>query len=260
MVHSRVAERPRPGKRKPIMGDRYSQATASAHSASRVSSCDRPPAIHRTADTHSQASMRRKLGERMRRPQVQHDEQRAAHLDHHVADGEHQPGGAEGAEQGGARDQAGQHHGEQHHAHGHGVGVEPVRDPAGVLPAQPHGEPQDQRVQRAHQGQVVQQAVGDLGDREDVHQVEEQLDEGDAGFVAVAAAQQVGACEKGHEEAAWLWWRSQISAAHPRRTVKLCKVRPGVAATPRPPRLSAWAACRRPAAPAHGCACAPARR
>ena len=63
MVHSRVAERPRPGKRKPIMGDRYSQATASAHSASRVSSCDRPPAIHRTADTHSQASMRRKLGE-----------------------------------------------------------------------------------------------------------------------------------------------------------------------------------------------------
>ena len=65
----------------------------------------------------------------------------------------------------------------------------------------------------AHQGQVVQQAVGDLGDREDVHQVEEQLDEGDAGFVAVAAAQQVGACEKGHEEAAWLWWRSQISAS-----------------------------------------------
>ena len=43
----------------------------------------------------------------------------------------------------------------------------------------------------AHQDQVVQQAVGDLGDREDVHQVEEQLDEGDAGFVAVAAARRL---------------------------------------------------------------------
>ena len=177
------------------MGDRYSQATASAHSASRVSSCDRPPAIHRTADTHSQASMRRKLGERMRRPQVQHDEQRAAHLDHHVADGEHQPGGAEGAGRAAPETRPASITANSITRMGTASGSNQfVTQQVYCQPS--HTANHKTSACSAHQGQVVQQAVGDLGDREDVHQVEEQLDEGDAGFVAVAAAQQVGACER----------------------------------------------------------------
>ena len=49
MVHSRVSERPSPGNAKPIIGEKYSQATAAIHSASRYS-CDSPPAIQNAAE------------------------------------------------------------------------------------------------------------------------------------------------------------------------------------------------------------------
>lgn len=62
MVHSRVLERPRPGSQKPAMGEKYSQATATIHNASRVSPEAHPPAIQNTAEMHSQPSMRRKFG------------------------------------------------------------------------------------------------------------------------------------------------------------------------------------------------------
>ncbi|KAG1184101.1 hypothetical protein G6F35_015181 [Rhizopus arrhizus] len=95
-------------------------------------------------------------------------------------------------------DQAHEHHREQHDPHGDGVGIEPVGDPARVLPSQPDREPQHQRMHGAHQRQVVQQAVRQLRHGKDVHQVEEQFHISDAGFVAVPAAKQRGAGKKVH--------------------------------------------------------------
>lgn len=51
-----------PGKAKPNIGEMYSQATATAHSASRRLPSATAPASQKQAETLTQASMRRKLG------------------------------------------------------------------------------------------------------------------------------------------------------------------------------------------------------
>lgn len=51
-----------PGKAKPNIGEMYSQATATAHSASRRLPSAAAPASQKQADTLTQASMRRKFG------------------------------------------------------------------------------------------------------------------------------------------------------------------------------------------------------
>ena len=81
-----------------------------------------------------------------------------------------------------------QHGGEQQAADARRLRVEPVADPARVLPAEPDREPQHQRLQYTGQVQVVQQMVAELGDREYVDQIEEQFFVGHAGMVAVAVA------------------------------------------------------------------------
>ena len=51
-------EKPSFGTQKRTAGEMYSQLTAAIHSHSRVSPSDRPPAIHKTAETESQVRMR----------------------------------------------------------------------------------------------------------------------------------------------------------------------------------------------------------
>ena len=96
-----------------------------------------------------------------------------------AADG--QPPPRERERQGGRHDQAGQGQREQHQPDRDPLGVQPVGDPGGVGPDQPHHGQQQQGLQRALDAAVVDQVVGQLGDREDVDQVEEQLDVGHAG-------------------------------------------------------------------------------
>ena len=60
MVHSLVSERPIPGKAKPNIGEKYSQAMATSQSAMRiVCASTSPPAIQNAAEMLSQPSMRR---------------------------------------------------------------------------------------------------------------------------------------------------------------------------------------------------------
>ena len=75
--------------------------------------------------------------------------------------------------------QADQHEHHEQQAHRHELRVEPVGDPGGVRPDQPHHGQQQPGLQRAGHGGVADQVVRQLGDREHVHQVEEQLDVGD---------------------------------------------------------------------------------
>ncbi|KAG1438826.1 hypothetical protein G6F57_019677 [Rhizopus arrhizus] len=162
----------------------YSHATARIHSASRASPEARPPAIQSTAEMPSHPSMRRKLSA------SGWFGPRCSTINAAVV------AKCAGQDRGG--DQAHEHHREQHDPHGDGVGIEPVGDPARVLPSQPDREPQHQRMHGAHQRQVVQQAVRQLRHGKDVHQVEEQFHISDAGFVAVPAAKQRGAGKKVH--------------------------------------------------------------
>ena len=83
-----------------------------------------------------------------------------------------------------------QQHGGEHQApDARRLRVEPVADPARVLPAEPDREPQHQGLQHAGQVHVMQQMVAELGDREHVDQVEEQFFVGHAGMMAIAVAQ-----------------------------------------------------------------------
>jgi hypothetical protein len=60
-----------------------------------------------------------------------------------------------------------------------GAEIEVVRDPGDVGPRSPHRKEQDCGLEPASQRQVVQQVARELGDGEDVHEVEEQLDRRD---------------------------------------------------------------------------------
>jgi hypothetical protein len=88
-----------------------------------------------------------------------------------------------------AHRQADQHQRDEQQAHLEALGVHPVGDPRGVGPDQPHHREQQRRLQRAADGRMVQQKVRQLRDREDVHQVEEQLDVRDP-LIARAVTQQ----------------------------------------------------------------------
>ena len=97
----------------------------------------------------------------------------------------------------GLRDRRGEHQSrrhqdEQHQPYGWKLGIEPVRDPGGVNPHPPHRHHEQAGLHRAENGQMSEQAMGKLGDGEDEHEIEEQLDVRDAGvLVAIARTQQV---------------------------------------------------------------------
>ncbi|MDQ1132363.1 hypothetical protein QE386_000958 [Pseudoxanthomonas winnipegensis] len=122
--------------------------------------------------------------------QLQAQEQRSPHLHDRIAAGEQQSALAEGLRQRGGEQQPHAHQREQHHPDRPGLRVEPVGHPAGVLPAQPDREPQQQRLGRPQHGQMPEQEVRDLGDGEHVDQVEEQFGVADLGLTAIAHAQQ----------------------------------------------------------------------
>ena len=113
----------------------------------------------------------------------------AHHLAEHVGAREQQRLAVEGMRHRRRQQQAGQHQHEHQRAHRRAIRVHPVGEPAGVHPHPPHREQQEQGLQRADQRQVLDQRVRQLRHREHEHQVEEQLDEGDA-RVRIARAQQ----------------------------------------------------------------------
>ncbi len=116
-------------------------------------------------------------------------EQCAAELDRDIAAGKDERLFAERVGDRGGHHQREQHQHEQETAEPGVFWVEPVGDPAGILPAEPDREPEDQCFERADEAEVVEQRMAELGDREDIDEVEEQLFEGHARVMAVAVAQ-----------------------------------------------------------------------
>ena len=113
----------------------------------------------------------------------------APHLHGGIGAGKHQPPRAKGLGNGAGHHQRDQHGGKQQQPDARALGIEPVRHPAGVLPPQPHREPQDQRVERPAQIHAAQQQMRELRYGKDIGQIEEQLFVGDGGMAPVAAAQ-----------------------------------------------------------------------
>jgi hypothetical protein len=105
-----------------------------------------------------------------------HDHQdRAAGLDCQERDHKRPTSDVEGVGDGGVHEQPDQHDGQQHPL---GVGSSDVEQggfEAGARPHAEHSDEQDQGLGGAAPAEVVQKMVGELGDREDEDQVEEQL-------------------------------------------------------------------------------------
>ena len=169
---------------------RYSRVSASRpeHHLRAWSAAARPP-IHSTplvANTTSHPHLQPAVRVRAQRDQQDH---RPGHLRDHVRHGERQPGLAE---------RPGDRHPHHHAAHQRGdhdglqpalVRVVPARRPRGALPHRPEREQQQQRLAAAGdrrpalpaarlQGQVLEGAGRDPGQREDEDQVEEEFQEG----------------------------------------------------------------------------------
>ncbi len=118
----------------------------------------------------------------LQRPALERDQREPAapDLHHGVGDADGQPAPGERPRQGGRQDQAGPGQGEQQQPDRDALRVEPVGDPGGVDPQQPdHGQEQP-GPQCAGDRLVRQHVVRELGHREHIDQVEEQLDVGDA--------------------------------------------------------------------------------
>ena len=182
---SLVVERPSPGTRSPSDGRSiFDASSAVAQRPKRASSPSaRPPAIQNRPESTSQAQMRWKL---RRQPGVAacpaaHSTKTERPTCMKVkAPAKTSPLVAEGVGQRGRQDEARQHQHEQQQPHRRLLRVEPVGDPGGEHPHPPHRHEQQQRLERAPAGvRSVEQAMRQLGDREDEDEVEEQLDEGD---------------------------------------------------------------------------------
>src|SRR5262249_5162777 len=79
---------------------------------------------------------------------------------------------------------------EQEAANPRRLGIEPVGHPARVLPAEPYGEPENERLDQPCEAQVMQERVTDPSDGKHIDQIEEQLLEGHARMMSVAMTQQ----------------------------------------------------------------------
>ena len=130
-------------------------------------------------------------------PPRDRDERGPADLHQHVGAGHDQPAGPERPGQGRRQHQAHQHQDDEHEPDRYPPGVQVVRRPGRVDPRPPHQREQQRGLQRALHGRQGEQMVRHLGDGEDVHQVEEQLDVGDpllAGMVLQQAARLPAPC------------------------------------------------------------------
>ena len=88
---------------------------------------------------------------------------RAHDLDEYIGAGEQQRLVIEGVGNRRRQQQAREHQHEHQHRTGGLVGIDPVGEPAGVHPHPPHGEQQEQRLQRAGQCQVLEPAYATAG-------------------------------------------------------------------------------------------------
>ena len=89
---------------------------------------------------------------------------------------EEEPVRAEGLRNRDRHEQAPEHQPDQEQPNGDRIGIELVRDPGGVVPRPPDDEQREQRLPCAAPTEIVEEQVGDLRDREDEHEIEEQLE------------------------------------------------------------------------------------
>ena len=104
---------------------------------------------------------------------------RAPDLDEQVAGDEQPRAPVEGVGDRDRHEQAGEHQPDQQQPHRQPVRVEPVRPPRDHVPRVEDRERHDHRLGAGPQVDVLEQVVRELPDREDVDEVEEQLERGD---------------------------------------------------------------------------------
>ena len=113
-----------------------------------------------------------------------------ADLHRHKRAREQEPPLAERVGQGDGHDQGGHHGADQHHPHRSPVRIEPVGQPGRVDPGPPQRQQQQRRLRGAAQIQTLAEQMGQLGDREDIDEVEKELHRGDLMVALTLAAQQ----------------------------------------------------------------------
>jgi hypothetical protein len=111
--------------------------------------------------------------------QGQDEERRAPDLEEQVARDEQPRPVGEGVVDRDGHQQAGEHQPDERHAHGQRVGLEPVRPPCRHVPGVEDREREDDRLDTGAQIHACQQVLRELPDREDVDEVEEQLERAD---------------------------------------------------------------------------------
>ncbi len=165
-----------PGTGNPSAPPSTSTATAASQQITRACPCTTPPATAKPPLTTHQTKIRSKLlcSASPRKPERGDRTAPDLHAGIAVAD----PGAAtaEGIRNARRHHQADEHHRDQRQPDREPVGVEPVRDPHRVGPDQPDHRQQQRCLQCATDAVVRAKPVGELSHREDVDQVEEQLD------------------------------------------------------------------------------------
>jgi hypothetical protein len=99
-----------------------------------------------------------------------------ADLDRDVRAGEEEGVRSEGLRDRYGQQEAREHEPDEQQPDGGRLRIELVRDPRRVVPGPPHDEEHDRGLPHAGPGQVREQQVRDLRDREDEHEVVEQLE------------------------------------------------------------------------------------
>ena len=181
--------------------DQFERRARRPRTAAASDSGSSAPAIHSVApadrpDQHAQEIARDGAVVTRGRP---HDEARAPDLQHHERDREGPRPVAERFGDRGAHDE--RHEGQRHHggAHRQLHRVEPVRHPRGRDPRPPQRADHDHALERSERRLVLVQVRGQLRQGEDEHQVEEQLDVGDAvGAGRIARTQHIAPHPEGH--------------------------------------------------------------
>jgi hypothetical protein len=116
----------------------------------------------------------------MRSPAQRDDEERRApELKEQVAGDEQPRAAVERVGNRGRHEQAGKHQSDQQQLHRSPVGLEPVRSPRGHVPGVDDSERQNHGLDARAHVDVLEQVVRELPDREDVDEIEEQLERGD---------------------------------------------------------------------------------
>jgi|GEM_PF-3652544 len=122
-------------------------------------------------------------------PQNKHDIGCFADLNRHIGQSKYPAFVSESTGDGRCHHQTEQHDAEQKAAYLRRFRVEPVCHPAGILPAEPYCEPEDQRFDNTGERQIMQKFMTELRNRENIDQIEEQFLECHPGMVPVSLSQ-----------------------------------------------------------------------